>query len=40
MFWFTKKPPSGSHSQNLVKITSLVQCRYTRRTDVDSVMAA
>ena len=40
MFRFTKKPSSGSHSQYLVKITSLVQCRYRRRTDVVSAMAA
>jgi hypothetical protein len=30
MFRFTKKPSSGSLSQNLAKITSLVQCRYRR----------
>ena len=40
MFWFTKKPSSGSHSQYLAKIASLVRCRYRRRTDVVSVMAA
>ena len=40
MFRFTKKPSSGSHSQYLAKITSLVQCRYRRSTDVVSVMAA
>ena len=40
MFRFTKKPSSGSHSQHLAKITSLVQCRYRRRTDVVSAMAA
>jgi hypothetical protein len=34
MFRFTKKPSSESHSQYLAKITSLVQCRYRRRTDV------
>ena len=39
MFRFTKKPSSGSNSQYLAKITSLVQCRYRRRTDV-SAMAA
>ena len=39
MFRFTKKPSSGSHSQYLAKITSLVQCRYRRRTDVVSAMA-
>jgi hypothetical protein len=39
MFQFTEKPSSGSHSQYLAKITSLVQCRYRRRTDV-SAMAA
>ena len=40
MFRFTKKPSSGSHSQYLTKITSLVQCRYRRRIDVVSAMAA
>jgi hypothetical protein len=40
MFQFTKKPSSGSHSQYLTKITSLVQCGYRRRTDVVSVMTA
>jgi hypothetical protein len=40
MFRFTKKPSSGSHSQYLAKITSLVQCRYWCRTYVVSVMAA
>ena len=40
MFQFTKKPSSGSHSQYLTKITSLVQCRYRRLTDVVSAMAA
>jgi hypothetical protein len=40
MFRFTKKPSSGSHSQYLTKITSLVQCRYKRRTEVFSAMAA
>ena len=39
MFRFTKKPSSGSNSQYLAKITSLVQCRYRRREDV-SAMAA
>ena len=38
-FGFSKKPSSGSHSQYLAKITSLVQCRYRRRTDVVSAMA-
>jgi len=40
MFRFTKKPSSESHSQYLAKITSLVQYRYRRRTDVVSAMAA
>jgi hypothetical protein len=40
MFRFTRKPSSGSHSQYLAKITSLVQCRNRRRTDVVSVMEA
>jgi hypothetical protein len=39
MFRFTKKLSSGGHSQYLAKITSLVQCKYRRRTDV-SAMAA
>jgi hypothetical protein len=39
MFRFIKKPSSGSHRQYLAKITSLVQCRYRRRTDVVSAMA-
>ena len=38
-FGLQRKPSSGSHSQYLAKITSLVQCRYGRRTDVVSVMA-
>jgi hypothetical protein len=40
MFLFTRKPSSGSHKQYLAKNTGLVQCRYRRRTDVVSVMAA
>jgi hypothetical protein len=28
MFWFTRKLSSGSHSQYLAKITSLIQCEY------------
>ena len=40
MFRFTKKPSSGSHSEYLAKIASLVHCRYRRRTDVVSAMAA
>jgi hypothetical protein len=40
MFRFTKKLSSGSHSHYLAKITGLVQCRYRRRTEVVSVMAA
>ena len=40
MFRFTKEPSSGIHSQYLAKITSLVQCRHRRRTDVVSAMAA
>ena len=40
MFRFTKKPSSGSQNQYLAKITSLVQCRYRRPTDVTSAMAA
>ena len=40
MFRFKKKPSSGSHSEYLAKITNLVQCRYRRRADVVSAMAA
>jgi hypothetical protein len=40
MFRFTRKPSPGSHNQYLTKNTGLVQCRYRRRTDVVSVMAA
>ena len=40
MLWFTKKPSSGRYSQYFAKIISLVQCRYGRRTDVVSAMAA
>jgi len=41
MFWFTRKPSSGSHSQYLAKITHLVQCGYIELIkDVISVMAA
>jgi len=40
MFRFTKKQSSGSHNQYLAKNTGLVQCRYRRRTDFVSVMAA
>jgi len=40
MLRFTRKPSSGRHNQYLAKITGLVQCRYRRRTDVVSVMAA
>jgi len=41
MFRFTKKPSSGSHSQNLAKITHLVQSGYVELVeDVVSVMAA
>jgi hypothetical protein len=40
VFRFTKKLSSGSHSQYLAKITSLVQCRHRRRTEVVSAMAA
>jgi hypothetical protein len=40
MFWFTKKPSSGSHSQYLAKTTHLVQCGYMELAhDVVSVMA-
>jgi len=41
MFWFTRKPSSGSHSQYLAKITHLVQSGYVEPVqDVISVMAA
>ena len=41
MFRFTRKPPSGNHSQYLAKITHLVQCGYIELVqDVVSVMAA
>jgi len=42
MFQFIRKPSSGSHNkyEYLAKNTSLVQCRYRRRTDVVSVMVA
>ena len=41
MFRFTMKPPSGSHSQYLAKITHLVQSGYVElEQDVVSVMAA
>jgi hypothetical protein len=40
MFRFTRKPSSGSHNRYLAKNTGLFQCRYRRRTDVVSVMAA
>jgi len=39
MFWFTKKPSSGSHSQCLAKITHLVPSGYIELVqDVISVM--
>jgi len=41
MFRFTRKPLSGSHSQNLAKITHLVTSGYVELVpDVVSVMAA
>jgi len=41
MFWFTRKPSSGNHSQYLVKITHLVKSGYVELVeDVVSVMAA
>jgi len=40
MFWFTRKPSSGSHSQYLTKITHLVQCGYIELVKDISVMAA
>ena len=41
MFWFTRKPSTGSHSQYLAKITHLVQSGFVQLVqDVISVMAA
>jgi len=41
MFWFTRKPSSGSHSQYLAKITHLVKSGYIELIqDVVGVMAA
>ena len=41
MFWFTRKPSSGSHSQYLAKIAHLVQCGYTELVqDVVNVIVA
>ena len=41
MFQFTRKPPSGSHSQYLTKVTYLTQSGYVELVqDVVSVMAA
>jgi len=41
MFWFTRKPSSGSHSQYVAKITHLVQSGYVELVqDVIRVMAA
>jgi len=40
MFWFTRKPSSGSHSQYLAKITHLVQSGYVGLVQDISVMAA
>jgi len=36
-FDLQKKPSSGSHSQCLAKITSLIQCWYRRRADVSAL---
>ena len=38
MFRFTMKPSSGSHSQYLAKITSLVQCEYMEVVQMLSVL--
>ena len=38
MFWFTRKPSSGSHSQYLAKITHSVQCGYTEVVQTMSVL--
>jgi len=40
MFWFTRKPSLGSHSQYLAKITHLVQSGYIDLVQDVSVMAA
>ena len=41
MFWFTRKPSSGSHNQYLAKITHLGKSGYVELVqDVVSVMAA
>jgi len=40
MFWFTRKPSSGSHSQYLAKIAHLIKSGYVELVqDVVSVMA-
>jgi len=38
MFWFTRKPSSGGHSQYLAKITHSVQCGYTEVIQMMSVL--
>jgi len=38
MFRFTRKPSSGSHSQNLAKITHSVQCGYMEVVQKMSVL--
>ena len=38
MFRFTRKPSSGSHSQDLAKITHLVQCGYIEVVQALSVL--
>jgi len=40
MFWFTRKPSSGSHSQYLAKITHLVKSVYVELVQDVSDMAA
>jgi hypothetical protein len=38
MFRFTRKPSSGSHSQYLAKITTLVHCGYIEVVQTLSVL--
>ena len=40
MFWFTRKPSSGSHSQYLAKITHLVLCRHVELVQDDVIVMA
>jgi len=41
MFWFIRKPSSGSHREYLAKTTHLVKCGYKELIqDIVSVMTA